>query len=259
MFFVNETELMQFAKQQHEQVTWLLPDFNFESPYFGLEITKLFISTELLTVQNYNDDVWTTDCSNYFFEKSKLDQIACAGGVKFISSNLGRRELDEVGRPIYESVNVEYVIVNKDGEVITGVIFGEYSYFRDLQSVIYRNGFNDRQERLLISDIINRRRSNAFAFAEADAKRKILTYIFHRLKRPFSIDELNQPIIIGKIVKDKVTVLKDHPELQPEYAASMVDYGSNAIGRSTYISDSFLKTIAELQKLESQNDIYSQH
>lgn len=244
MFLVNKTELLKYVDQQPEGVKWILPDFDFETPYYGLEITELKVSTESLDIQNYNDDLWTSDRINFFLSKSKLEQLAIAGGVKFTRSRISFRELDEDKLPIYVASEVGYVVLSKDKEVISDSMVGEYSYYNDLQTIVYGYDFADSSLILHkagepIYEIINRRRLNATMTAEASAKKKILSSIFPRLKWPFSYNDLKQKILIGKITKDKKTVLSNHPNLQKDYVAEILGLGNLMYGRTVFTWGSY--------------------
>lgn len=76
-----------------------------------------------------------------------------------------------------------------------------------------------------ITDLIERRRASSGAVAEASAKRKALIEVFPRLKKPFRLDELKLPIIVGKIIFDKESILKSNPEFKKAYLAKMLELG----------------------------------
>lgn len=223
----NQTEKKEFLKSLSPNQILLIPENDLKEETL-LQVTEIIIDTRL--TGNYNQDIWTIDSKKFFFTKTVLDKIAKAGGIKFIDSSLLLRKEGEDRRAIFVKHKIKYEYLNPDGTAYLGSVTGEYSYYDDLEKIKYGTDivignkvFYRKGE--LIADLIDQRRNYSGSVAEGNAKRKALSEIFPRLKKPFSLSELSSGILVGKIRYNTKLLLKKNPELKKVYVASMLNLG----------------------------------
>ncbi|MDQ7818420.1 MAG: hypothetical protein RDU14_15440 [Melioribacteraceae bacterium] len=223
----NRAEKEGFLKALTNNQVLLIPENDLERETL-LQISEITIDTKLTS--NFNQDIWTIDSKGFFFTKMVLDKIAKAGGVKFIDSTLLLRNEGEDKRATYVKHKIKYECLNPDGTSHLGSVTGEYSYYDDLQRIKYQSEIMVNNKILhrkgeIIQDLINQRRNYSGSVAEGNAKRKALSEIFPRLKKPFYLSELSGGILVGKIRYNTKLILKKNPELRRAYVASMLNIG----------------------------------
>lgn len=231
MVIKTKIEFQEFLFCAKENNVLLMPEINFETDFVSLQISELPICTYFNNPELFNDDLWSGDGLNFFFTKRLLDKIAITGGVQFTDSALCLREVGEDRRVVYLKHKIRYEYRASSAEIVSSVVTGEYSYQEDLRTIVYKNDVFANSLLLHLKgepvvNLIERRRSSSGSVAEANAKRKALTEVFPRLKKPFSLDELKQPLFVGKIVFDKESILKINPEFKKAYIAKMLDLGA---------------------------------
>ncbi len=230
MLIRNELEIENFRKLHEDSSILLIPEFSFDSINACIEISEIRLNNAQHTQDQINADYWTSDLEKYFLTKQSLDKIAKAAGIKFTDTSLCLREVGTDSRVIYCKQKIKYEYRMSETFIHSSVVSGEYSYFEDLSSIKYKKDYvvdgkviNTCGE--VIKDLVEIRRLSSGSVAEANAKRKALIEIFPRLKKPFTLEQLKNPIYVGKIILDSEILLKENPEFKSAFIAKMLDLG----------------------------------
>ena len=231
MIVTNNAELEVF-KEKSQQSTLLVPLVDEVNKDLGLSIAKIVINLVHEDKYTATSEYWSPDSEKYFLTKVSLDKIATAAGVRFSDSQICIREVDKDKKPVYVKHKVKFEYLGSDGHTVSSVVTGEYSYHEEINLIRYRNDVYVDGKLIHVAgsknfELINIRRSNAGSVAEANAKRKALQEIFPRLKKPFSFQELNCPIYVGKFIYNTEKILQENPEFKDAYIAKMLDLGNS--------------------------------
>ncbi|MCX6170097.1 MAG: hypothetical protein NTX65_12190 [Ignavibacteriales bacterium] len=226
-------ELENFLSKKKISQIILIPPMRLYDNGLTISIVPVELDTEFEPSSSFNGDIWKLTSNKFSLTRNALDKIATAARIKFSNSRMLSREVNDDGRVIYIKHQIQYELLCTDGSNRSSSTTGEYNYhedlsrFRFLEDIIHEGVIIHKKGDLNI-ELVERRRNNSGSFAEGNAKSKALGEVFSEIKKSFTLEELQIPILVGRVVVDIEDILLKNPELKSHYAAKLLDISNLA-------------------------------